>query len=149
MSSHNASQILSSARRIVVKVGSSLVTNEGRGLDAAKIRATAAARGLASEDDLAAASDQEIYRYIFAPGFSTAKAVTNISGRGVGMDVVLHKITRAGGLVDVTSEPRKGARFTLRLPLTLAIAPALIVRCADIRFALPQQSVVEASSTHK
>jgi two-component system chemotaxis sensor kinase CheA len=125
------------------------VEDDGRGLDAAKIRATAAARGLASEEELAAASDQELYRYIFAPGFSTAKSVTNISGRGVGMDVVLHKVTRAGGLVDVTSEPRKGARFTLRLPLTLAIAPALIVQCADIRFAVPQQSVVEAISTHK
>jgi two-component system chemotaxis sensor kinase CheA len=124
------------------------VEDDGRGLDVRKIRRVAAQRGLATEDELAAMNDQEIFRFIFAPGFSTAGHVTNVSGRGVGMDVVLHKITRAGGSVEVASEAGRGARFTLRLPLTLAIAPALVVRCAHVRFALPQQSVVEAISTH-
>jgi two-component system chemotaxis sensor kinase CheA len=85
-----------------------------------------------------------VSRFIFAPNFSTAAAVTNVSGRGVGMDIVRDNIESIGGTVSLTTTPGKGSRFALRIPLTLAIAPALIVEVGRHRFALPQHSVVEA-----
>ncbi len=94
-------------------------------------------------------SVEEIQRYIFEPGFSTAQVVSNVSGRGVGMDVVRSNIEAIGGSVSLTSVQGKGSRFSLRIPLTLAIAPALIIEVAGQRFALPQTSVVEAVSLGK
>src|SRR5690606_31960878 len=93
---------------------------------------------------LATMSQQEIYQQIFEPGFSTAATITNVSGRGVGMDVVKSNIESIGGSVSLSSVPGVGSRFSLRIPLTLAIAPALIVEVGDQRFALPQHAVVEA-----
>ena len=120
------------------------VSDDGRGLDIEAIRARALARGLTTPAALEQASPEEICRFIFAQGFSTAASVTNISGRGVGMDVVRSNIEAIGGSVSVSTTAGKGTRFTLRMPLTLAIAPALIVESGGHRFALPQHSVTEA-----
>ena len=120
------------------------IADDGRGLDITKIKSKAIQVGLATPQQLERMSDEEIYRFIFAAGFSTAEKVTNVSGRGVGMDVVRENIQTIGGSVALTSTPGKGAKFSLKIPLTLAIAPALIVEASGQRFALPQHSVVEA-----
>jgi two-component system chemotaxis sensor kinase CheA len=120
------------------------VADDGNGLDAAKIRAKCVRLGLLAETDAATLSENEVYRFIFEPGFSTAQSVTTVSGRGVGMDVVRSNIESIGGSISLSSEPGRGSRFSLRIPLTLAIAPALIVEASGQRFALPQNAVVEA-----
>jgi len=120
------------------------ISDDGRGLNVQKIKDKAQALGLADKSQLERMSDDEIYRFIFAPGFSTAERVTNVSGRGVGMDVVRENIQAIGGSVALTSIPGRGSCFALKIPLTLAIAPALIVEASGHRFALPQHSVVEA-----
>jgi two-component system chemotaxis sensor kinase CheA len=97
------------------------IVDDGRGLDTAKIKAQAIARGLASEAELAKLSEAEIHKFIFAPGFSTAGGVTSISGRGVGMDVVRNNIEVIGGTVLVESRPGKGAGIVIKVPHTLAI----------------------------
>lgn len=125
------------------------IVDDGRGLDIDRIKAKIISQGLANEQDLRQMSNEEIYRYIFEPGFSTAQVVSNVSGRGVGMDVVRSNIEGIGGSVSLSSTPGKGSRFSLRIPLTLAIAPALIIEVAGQRFALPQTSVVEAVSLGK
>lgn len=125
------------------------IVDDGRGLDIDRIKAKIITQGLANEQDLRQMSNEEIYRYIFEPGFSTAQVVSNVSGRGVGMDVVRSNIEGIGGSVSLSSTPGKGSRFSLRIPLTLAIAPALIIEVAGQRFALPQTSVVEAVSLGK
>jgi two-component system, chemotaxis family, sensor kinase CheA len=119
------------------------IADDGRGLDIARIRAKASEKGLAGEAELAAKSDAEICNFIFAPGFSTAARVTNISGRGVGMDVVRNNIEQIGGTVDLQSVAGAGAKFTIKIPLTLAIVSALIVEAGGERFAVPQLSVLE------
>lgn len=120
------------------------IADDGRGLDLAAIRAKIVARGLAEPADVAAMSDDEVCRHIFMPGFTTAAAVTNVSGRGVGMDVVRTNIEAIGGRVSLASTQGRGATFTLKIPLTVAIAPALLVQVGGQRFVLPQASVVEA-----
>jgi two-component system chemotaxis sensor kinase CheA len=120
------------------------VSDDGGGLDVETIQARAVARGLTTPAALEQMSPEEVYRFIFAPAFSTAASVTNISGRGVGMDVVRTNIEAIGGSVTISTTAGKGTRFTLRIPLTLAIAPALIVEVGGHRFALPQHSVTEA-----
>src|SRR5215472_2248498 len=117
--------------------------DDGRGLDAARIKAKALEAGLVSESDMAAKSQAEINDLIFAPGFSTALAVTSISGRGVGMDIVRSNIEQIGGTVDVKSSPGDGTSFVIKIPLTLAIVAALIAEVAGERFAFPQLSVLE------
>ena len=119
------------------------IADDGRGLDVARIRAKAIEQGLASEAELAAKSDAEIYNFIFVPGFSTAAHVTSISGRGVGMDVVRANIEQIGGTVDLQSAAGAGTKFTIKIPLTLAIVSALIVAAGGERFAVPQLSVLE------
>jgi two-component system chemotaxis sensor kinase CheA len=119
------------------------ISDNGRGLDLARIRAKVVEKGLAGEAQLAAKSDAEICNYIFAPGFSTASRITSISGRGVGMDVVRSNIEQIGGTVDLKSEPGAGAIFTIKIPLTLAIVSALIVEAGGERFAIPQLAVLE------
>ena len=119
------------------------ISDNGRGLDLAGIRAKAVENGLASDADLAAKSESEICNFIFMPGFSTAAHVTNISGRGVGMDVVRSNIEQIGGTVDLKSAAGLGATFTIKIPLTLAIVPSLIVEAGGERFAIPQLSVLE------
>jgi two-component system chemotaxis sensor kinase CheA len=120
------------------------IADDGRGLDIEKIKKKLVANGTASEAELAKLSEDEIFKFIFAPGFSTAKTVTNVSGRGVGMDVVRSNIESIGGSISLQSKLGKGTKFSMRIPLTLAIAPALIVEASGQRFALPQHAVVEA-----
>ncbi len=119
------------------------IADDGRGLNTDRIKAKAISNGLASEADIEKMSEAQIHKFIFAAGFSTAAAVTSVSGRGVGMDVVRNNIDQIGGTVDVKSVPGEGSSFTIKIPLTLAIVSALIVECAGDRFAIPQLSVVE------
>ncbi|MFN4281518.1 MAG: chemotaxis protein CheW [Alphaproteobacteria bacterium] len=119
------------------------IADDGRGLNAEKIRAKALANGLASEAELQTMSDHQLYQFIFRAGFSTAEKVTNVSGRGVGMDVVRSNIEKIGGTIELRSAPAKGTIFTIKIPLTLAIVSALVVECAKQRFAIPQINVLE------
>jgi len=119
------------------------IADDGRGLDLEKIKQKIVDNGLATEFELEKMSEAQIYKYVFAPGFSTAAKVTNVSGRGVGMDVVKTNIDAIGGTVDLKSVPGKGTTFTIKIPLTLAIVSTLIVESAGDRFAIPQLSVVE------
>ena len=120
------------------------VADDGRGLDADRIREKAVERGLADAQTVARLSDEEAYRFIMEPGFSTARTVTTISGRGVGMDIVRANIEGVGGTITLQSAKGYGSKFILKIPLTLAIAPALIVKAGQQRFAVPQLYVVEA-----
>ncbi len=120
------------------------IFDDGRGLNLERIKQKAISQGLTTEGQLAQLSTEEICQFTFAPGFSTAAKVTSVSGRGVGMDVVRSNIESIGGSVSLTTVPGKSTRVSLKIPLTLAIAPALIVRVANQRFALPQHAVVEA-----
>ena len=119
------------------------IADDGRGLDTARIKAKAIAQGLVSDIEAEKLSEAQIHKFIFAPGFSTAAKVTNVSGRGVGMDVVRNNIDQIGGTIDVKSVAGAGLSFTIKIPLTLAIVAALIVEAAGHRFAIPQLSVVE------
>ena len=119
------------------------ISDDGAGLPVERIRLKALARGLATEADLAAMSDREVGQFIFHAGLSTASAVTAVSGRGVGMDVVRTNIERIGGTIALESTAGRGTVFTLRIPLTLAIISALIVQARGERFAIPQLSVLE------
>lgn len=120
-----------------------VVSDDGRGLPTARIREKVIANGLATEAQLEGMSEQQIQQFIFRPGFSTAAAVTSVSGRGVGMDVVRNNIEKIGGIIEFQSTEGAGSRFIIKIPLTLAIVSALIVECEGERFALPQNSVVE------
>lgn len=119
------------------------VSDDGRGLDLERIRAKAYGAGIVDDDKLQRMSDQEIARLIFAAGFSTAGSITNLSGRGVGLDAVRTSIEAVGGVVDVTTRPGQGTSIILRMPLTLAVAGVLIVEAADQLYALPQVVIAE------
>lgn len=119
------------------------IIDDGAGIDPDRIAAKALERGLVSQAQLAAMAPRDVLHLIFLPGFSTAAAVTNVSGRGVGMDVVKTRIEAIGGAVDVTSSVGHGSTFRLTIPLTLAIIPALTIGCANRRYAVPQVSVLE------
>jgi two-component system chemotaxis sensor kinase CheA len=118
------------------------IVDDGQGLNREKILKKAVERGLASpEDNL---SDSAVFNLIFQPGFSTADQVTDVSGRGVGMDVVKRAIEKLRGKVEIESEPGKGSSITIRLPLTLAIIDGMIVRVGDNRYILPTISIHES-----
>jgi len=117
------------------------VRDDGRGLDRARILAKARSNGMAVHDGM---PDAEVWQLIFAPGFSTAEAVTDVSGRGVGMDVVRRNILSLGGSVDLSSEPGAGACVAVRLPLTLAIMDGMSVMAGGELYLLPLSSVVES-----
>jgi two-component system chemotaxis sensor kinase CheA len=125
------------------------VADDGRGLDTARIREKALAAGLATESDLDKMTEPQIQNFIFAPGFSTARIVTGVSGRGVGMDVVRNNIDQIGGSIDVHSVRGQGLSFTIKIPLTLAIVSALIVEAGGERFAIPQLAVIELVRVNK
>ena len=125
------------------------VADDGRGLDVQKIRAKAVEGGLATPAALDRLSDNEICKFIFKAGFSTAPAISGVSGRGVGMDVVRTNIELIGGSVDLKSTSPSGTTFTIKIPLTLAIMAALIVEAGGHRFAIPQYSVTELVRTGK
>ncbi|AHF03982.1 chemotaxis protein CheA [Marichromatium purpuratum 984] len=117
------------------------VSDDGAGLDRDRLLAKAVERGVALPDN---PSDKEVWQLIFAPGFSTAKAVTDISGRGVGMDVVRRNIEAMNGRVEIDSEPGRGTRITIRLPLTLAILDGMSVRVCNETFILPLTVIRES-----
>ena len=119
------------------------IRDDGKGIDANAVRAKALEKGLRAEDELSRMTDREVRQLVFLPGFSTAASVTDLSGRGVGMDVVRSAIERLGGAVTLDSEPGSGTTLDLQLPLTLAIVPALVVVSRGCRFAIPQASVDE------
>jgi two-component system chemotaxis sensor kinase CheA len=118
------------------------ISDDGRGLDPARIRATAEARGIVSR--LTPLEPREVLELIFAPGFSTAAAVTDLSGRGVGMDVVRRNIEKLRGKIEIDSTPGRGTTFTISIPLTLAIIEGLLVAVGDQRYVIPTLSVVES-----
>ena len=119
------------------------ISDDGKGIDPQVIGAKAIERGLRTPGQVAAMSTQEILQLVFLAGFSTAETVTNVSGRGVGMDVVRTKVEAIGGVVDVQSTPGLGTTWRLRIPLTLAIMPALTVECAHETYAVPQVNLLE------
>ena len=119
------------------------ISDDGKGLNFEAIRKKAVDRGLGTEAEIERMSEAQIAKFIFHPGFSTAKAVTAVSGRGVGMDVVKTNIELIGGTVEIASEQGKGSTFTIKIPLTLAIVAALIVAAGNQRYAIPQVAVLE------
>jgi len=119
------------------------VSDDGAGIAVEKVRQKAVERGLIAADRAAHLVERELLQLIFLPGFSTAATVTNVSGRGVGMDVVRTNVEKIGGKVEIDSRPGKGTTLRLRIPLTLAIIPALIVRSVNQSFALPQGALSE------
>ena len=119
------------------------IEDDGAGIDPEKLRQIAVERGLHTRDEVEGMSDNEARMLIFAPGFSTAKEVSDVSGRGVGMDVVKTNISKLGGKIDIESEMGMGSVLRIRLPLTLAIIPSLIVEVASERYAIPQVNLVE------
>lgn len=119
------------------------ISDDGAGMDPDKLRRIAVEKGLYDEDGANRLSDTEAYHLIFAPGFSTKKEISDVSGRGVGMDVVKTKITQLNGSVEIKSEMGKGTQIIIKVPLTLAIMPTLMFMLAEQTFAFPLVSVNE------
>jgi len=120
-----------------------VVRDDGAGIDAEKLRAKAISKGILTAEQATSLSDREAIELVFHPGFSTAEQVTAVSGRGVGMDVVKSNITRLGGTVEITTKIGRGTEVHVKLPLTLAIIPSLIVRGGTQRFAISQACIHE------
>ena len=135
-----AGQITLSARHAGTEVHITII-DDGRGLNRDRIRARAIERGLIPADS--PLTDAELFQVVFLPGFSTVSEVTNLSGRGVGMDVVKRTIEALRGKIELSSLPNRGAKVTLRLPLTLAIIDGLLVRVGDARYVLPLAAIEE------
>ena len=125
------------------------IEDDGRGLQVEKIKGKALEKGLVSEADLTTMGPREMMNLIFLPGFSTAEQVSDLSGRGVGMDVVRTNISRMNGSIELDSEPGKGSLITIKLPLTVAIIQALMVEVECCTFAIPLASVIEAVKVTK
>ncbi len=119
------------------------VRDDGRGLDRRRIASKAVERGLATPEEVDALPDRDVFRFIFEAGFSTVEQVSDLSGRGVGMDVVRTNIGKLNGTIDVNSTPGQGTTFTISIPLTVAIMQAMMVRVADEIYAIPLDNVVE------
>lgn len=119
------------------------VEDDGAGIDCQRVAEKALSLGLASAERVSRMTDKEKQELIFLPGLSTSSKVSDISGRGVGMDVVKTNVDKLGGQIDIVSEPGKGSRFRLRLPLTLAIIPSLLVSAGGERYAIPETNVEE------
>jgi len=119
------------------------IEDDGKGMDAEVLRSKAVEKGLMSAEQAARLSDIEAYNLIFAPGFSTKTEISDVSGRGVGMDVVKTRITQLNGTVDIDSEKGRGSKLSIKLPLTLAILPTLMIMVGGQHFALPLSSVRE------
>lgn len=134
-------------RILACQEGNSIViqiNDDGRGLQLDKIKAKALARGIVSETDLAGMQPSEIMNLVFLPGLSTSERITDISGRGVGMDVVRTNIRRLNGTIAIQSDPGRGTQVTIKLPLTIAIIQALLVEVERATYAIPLSSVIEA-----
>jgi len=119
------------------------ISDDGAGINSARLREKAVNMGLISREQAREMGEREAVRLIMHPGLSTAEKVTDVSGRGVGMDVVKTNIERLGGTVDIETRPGQGTTISVKLPLTLAIIPSLIVRCGEERYAMPQVSINE------
>ncbi|MBC8351597.1 MAG: chemotaxis protein CheA [Planctomycetes bacterium] len=130
--------------RIVIQI-----KDDGKGLDPDKICDKAISRGLVSAADAEKLTSHQIYQMIWEPGFSTAEQVTEVSGRGMGMDIVRSKIESLNGTAELDSEPGKGTTFTIKLPLTMAILPSLLAEIEGDTFAVPVESVVEIVSVER
>ena len=120
-----------------------VISDDGRGLDPEKIAASAVKKGLVTEQDVSEMTDKKKMELIFLPGFSTAEKVTDVSGRGVGMDVVVTNIESLGGIIEIDSTPGQGTDIQIKLPLTLAIIPSQITSVGNERYALPQVNLNE------
>ena len=119
------------------------IIDDGGGIGCERVRAKAIEKGLVTEEQAAAMSDREAVQLILLPGFSTAAKVTNVSGRGVGMDVVKTNVEKIGGTLEIQSTFGKGTTLRIKIPLTLAIVPALVVACDNDRYCIPQVSLLE------
>lgn len=119
------------------------IADDGAGIDVEKVKARALERGLVNAEQAGRMTEREALNLVFAPGFSTAQTVSNVSGRGVGMDVVKTNIERIGGTVDLYTEAGAGTTCKVKIPLTLAIIPALIITSGGDRYAIPQLNLVE------
>ena len=126
------------ANQVVIEV-----SDDGHGINVAKVRSKAVLQGLVSAEEAARMSEEEILDFIFRPGFSTAEQVTEIAGRGVGLDVVLAVLQRLKGTIEIENRPGRGTTFRLKLPLTLAIIKALLFRVEDRLYAIPLNAVAE------
>lgn len=124
------------------------IQDDGRGMDPAALKAAAVEKEILSVEQAEALTDKDALNLIFEPGFSTASGVTDLSGRGVGMDVVKTSFRRLGGTVDLLSTPGRGTTVTIKLPLTLAIVPTLIVAVEEHHFAIPQINIEEVVWLH-
>ena len=119
------------------------IADDGAGIDTEAVKEKALNKGLVSPDQVARMTERELQQLLFLPGLSTAKTVTNVSGRGVGMDVVKTNIEKIGGMVDLQSIQGEGTTLKIKIPLTLAIIPALVVTSEEERFAIPQVNLLE------
>lgn len=119
------------------------VTDDGRGIDVAKVKEIAVAKGLVSQENIQAMVAEQVFQLLFTPGFSTSEEVTDISGRGVGLDVVRDTVIKLKGMVEVSSDPSRGTSFIIRLPLTLAITESLLVMAGSETYAIPVDAVIE------
>ena len=119
------------------------IVDDGRGLNFDAIRETAVRHGLITANEAANRSEEELSALIFLPGFSTAREITEVSGRGVGMDIVRDKVQKLKGTIRVDSQAGQGTTFTIRLPMTLAVTRALLLHASNETFAMPMQSVVQ------
>ena len=119
------------------------IADDGAGIDPQKLKQKAVQKGLVPVDQAERMSEREMHNLIFLPGLSTAEKVTNVSGRGVGMDVVKTNVEKIGGSIDLQSAVGQGTTIKIKIPLTLAIIPALVASCAGERFAIPQVNLVE------
>jgi len=120
-----------------------LIIDDGRGLNREKIGAKAVERGLVRAEDIASLPDEEVFRFIFLPGFSTADKVSDLSGRGVGMDVVRTNIEKLKGLISLSSQQGKGTTVSITIPLTVAILPAMMVGVGEEVYAVPLNNILE------
>ncbi|MBW7473278.1 chemotaxis protein CheA [Paenibacillus oenotherae] len=125
------------------------VEEDGKGINRDKVKEIAVKNGVVTAEEAKRLNDSEINMLIFAPGFSTADKISDISGRGVGLDVVRTKITSLGGNVTIDSEPGRGTKFSIQLPLTLSIISAMLVKLGDEKYAIPLSSIVETGIIRK
>lgn len=125
------------------------VSDDGKGINVNKIRESSIKKGVVTREEAASFSEQEVLELLFKPGFSTSAEITDLSGRGVGLDVVKSKITSLGGHVEVKTEMGKGSKFIVRLPLTLAIIQALMVKISNEKYAIPLNNIQNIEDVHK
>jgi len=125
------------------------VTDDGCGIDFEKVKKKSIERGLITEQEAEKISEEELANILFEPGFSTSDTITEISGRGVGLDVVKNKIESINGTIELESQRNKGTKFTIRIPLTLAIIQALLIKLKDETYAIPLSSITEIISVNK